>query len=123
MDPCDDDDTAASTADVLPVSLMEWLQLCYSDVDAFLHVDPFHPHTANHRPLELYLHVDVTLPHTVRRKRAVLHHIDHCSNNKTTPNPRNQNQSTEGKSKESKGVSNAFTLLQLLPKQYFNLTW
>lgn len=43
MDPCDDDDTAASTADVLPVSVMERLQLCYSDMDAFLHVDLFHP--------------------------------------------------------------------------------
>lgn len=69
MDPCDDDDTAASTADVLPVSGMEWLQLCYSDMDAFLHVDLFHPRTANHRPLELYLHVDVALHHAVRRKK------------------------------------------------------
>lgn len=69
MDPCDDDDTAASRADVLPVSVMGRLQLCYSDMDALLHGDPFHPRTANHQPLELYLHVDVTLHHAVRRKK------------------------------------------------------
>lgn len=69
MDPCDDDDTAASTADVIPVSVMGWLQLCYSAMDAFLQVGLFHPRTANYRPLELYLYVDVTLHHTVRRKK------------------------------------------------------
>lgn len=70
MDPCDDDDTAASTADVLPVSVMERLQLCYSDMDAFLHVDLFHPCPANHRPLELYLQVDVTLQHIGNRLKG-----------------------------------------------------
>lgn len=59
MDPCNADDIAACTADILPVFVdaSPGLMATYSRYGwtVFLHVDRFHPHTANHLPLEFYL--------------------------------------------------------------------
>lgn len=66
MDPRDADDTAAYTADILLVSVdasprvtgysraTQPMGILYGWT-GFLHVDRFHPYTANHLPLELHL--------------------------------------------------------------------